>query len=502
MKIAVIGSGVSGIAAAKTLMRFGHQVVIFEKSETIGGVWATAYPGVTLQNIAEHYRLTDFAWPFKPENHPTAEQVRRYLDAAVAHFKLHIRRAHEVTALNEAPDGWDVTVRSVSGTSTERYDYVLVATGQYSSDKTAIALKGRELFKGQVLREWDIADLDMFRDKQLAIVGFGKTAVDLATFAVARGAQVTHIFRNARWLLPYRLGGRDIANIVTARTSTFLQPSWTHAGPREMNFHKRWGKHIETYWANTSRILQMAMGLRRPFRSKEVNRRLELVRPEGPVTIQLRGTMAPPTYYPSVASGKIVPVRGEFAGLTAEGVELKDGRVVPAGMVVLAIGNDKPSFSFLPSPYREMMTTVEDGVQLYRHIIHPRIPRLAFIGFNHGVFHIPASELSAVWIEALTSGDLVLPAAEAMEASAERVAAWKRANTNFEPQRGFTTSNHFHQYFDVLLADIGINPRRKKNVVAEAFAPYTATDYAGVADEYVAGRAKRTAPLHPLPLDT
>jgi dimethylaniline monooxygenase (N-oxide forming) len=502
VKIAVIGSGVSGIAAAKTLMRFGHQVVIFEKSEKIGGVWATAYPGVTLQNIAEHYRLTDFDWPFKPENHPTAEQVRRYLDAAVAHFKLDIRRAHDVTALAERPDGWDVTVRSPEGTTTEAYDYVLVATGQYSSDKTAIALDGRDEFKGPVLREWDIGDLEIFRNKQLAIVGFGKTAVDLATFAVARGAQVTHIFRNARWLLPYTLGGRDIANIVTARTSTFLQPSWTHPTPREMSFHNRWAKHIATYWRNTSRMLHFAMGVTRPFRSKAARERLKLVTPEGPVTVQLRGTMAPPTYYPAVADGRIEPVRGDFAGLTSEGVRLTDGRVVPTEMVVLAIGNDKPSFSYLPSPYREMMTSVDDGIQLYRHLIHPRIPRLAFIGFNHGVFHIPASELSAVWIEALTSGDLVLPSAEDMEASAERVAAWKRANTNFEPQRGFTTSNHFHQYFDVLLADIGINPRRKKNAIAETFAPYTASDYAAVADEYLAGRAKRTQPLRPLPLDT
>ena len=148
------------------------------------------------------------------------------------------------------------------------------------------------------------------------------------------------------------------------------------------------------------------------------------------------------------------------------------------------------------------MTIEQDGVQLYRHIHHPRIPRLAFIGFNHGVFHIPASELSAVWIEAVTSGDLVLPSAEEMEASAARVAAWKRANTNFEPQRGFTTSNHFHQYFDVLLGDLGVSARRKKNAVAEIFSPYGATDYAGVADEYLAGRAERTAPLRPMPLDT
>jgi cation diffusion facilitator CzcD-associated flavoprotein CzcO len=502
MRIAVVGSGVSGIAAAKTLKRFGHELVIYEKSDRIGGVWATAYPGVTLQNIAEHYRLTDFPWPFKPENHPTADQVRRYLDAAVSHFALDIRRSHEVTALGERPDGWDVTIRSPAGVTTERFDYVLVATGQYSSDKTAIDLAGRAEFAGPVLREWDIADLEIFRDKELAIVGFGKTAVDLATFAVARGAQVTHIFRNARWLLPYTLGGRDIANIVTARTSTFLQPSWTHATAREANFHRRWGKYVASYWRSTSRMLQLAMGLTRPFRGKAARERLKLVTPEGPVTIQLRGTMAPPTYYPSVAAGRIVPVQGNFAGLCAEGVKLTDGRVVRAQMVVLAIGNDKPSFAFLPPAYREMMTAEEDGVQLYRHILHPRIPRLAFIGFNHGVFHIPASELSAVWIEALTSGDLVLPSPAEMEASAARVAAWKRANTNFEPQRGFTTSNHFHQYFDVLLGDIGVNARRKKNAVAETFEPYGATDYAGVADEYLAARAKRDAPLRPLPLDT
>ena len=501
MRIAVIGSGVSGIAAAKTLMGFGHEVVVYEKSDRIGGVWATAYPGVTLQNIAEHYRLTDFPWPFKPLNHPTADEVRRYLDAAVAHFHIDIRLSHEVTNLGETADGWDVIVRSTTGESVEHFGYVLVATGQYSGDKTAIELPGRDDFKGPVLREWQIDDLDIFRNKSIAIVGFGKTAVDLATFAVERGAQVTHVFRSPRWLLPYTLGGRDIADIVTARTSTFFQPSWTHPTERERKFHERQTTVLRLYWRNTSSMLHYATGLKRPFRSKAARQRLALVTPEGPVTIQLRGTMAPKAYYPSVASGKIAPVRGNFERLVPEGIRLSDGRVVAAEIVVLAIGNDKPSFSYLPEKYRRMMTAEADGVQLYRHIIHPRIPRLAFIGYNHGVFHIPAAELSAVWIEALLSGDLLLPSVEEMEERSARVAAWKRANTNFEPQRGFTTSNHFHQYFDVLLGDLGVDPRRKKNGVAEIFAPYNAADYAGVAEEYRQGRAKRTSPRRPLALD-
>ena len=165
MRISVIGAGISGIAAiAKTLMGFGHEVIVCEKEAVIGGVWATAYPGVTLQNIAEHYRLTDFPWPFKPQSHPTAEEVRRYLDAAVRHFKLDVRLAHDVSSLAEAPEGWVATIRGPAGTTEERFDYVLVATGQYSGDKTQVDLPGHDSFTGTVLRDRQITDLEIFRN--------------------------------------------------------------------------------------------------------------------------------------------------------------------------------------------------------------------------------------------------------------------------------------------------------------------------------------------------
>ena len=50
-RIAVIGAGISGIAAASVLKKNGFVPVVFEKHERIGGVWATAYPEVHLQNI-------------------------------------------------------------------------------------------------------------------------------------------------------------------------------------------------------------------------------------------------------------------------------------------------------------------------------------------------------------------------------------------------------------------------------------------------------------------
>lgn len=39
LKIAVIGAGASGLAAAKNALEQGHTVDVFEKTGVIGGVW-------------------------------------------------------------------------------------------------------------------------------------------------------------------------------------------------------------------------------------------------------------------------------------------------------------------------------------------------------------------------------------------------------------------------------------------------------------------------------
>jgi cation diffusion facilitator CzcD-associated flavoprotein CzcO len=106
LPVAVIGAGISGIAAAHVLKKNGYHVIVFEKSESIGGVWSVAYPNIRLQNISPHYYFAEFPWPFTPDRHPTGEQILRYLNASVEHFQLDVRLQHEVLGLEEQPDGW------------------------------------------------------------------------------------------------------------------------------------------------------------------------------------------------------------------------------------------------------------------------------------------------------------------------------------------------------------------------------------------------------------
>ena len=504
MRIAVIGSGVSGLAAARVLSRCGHEVVVYERSQTIGGVWALTYPEVRLQNVAEHYRLSDFPWPFPVDHHPTADQILKYLDALVEKFRIDVRLGHEVIALTERPDGWLVNVRGPGGEEASVFEHVVVATGHYSDDKSVPAIAGREDFAGTVLTERDVSDLSVFDGRRVAVAGFGKTAVDLATFAAERGARVTHVFRAPRWLLPRLIMGHHMSQVVTARMSTTMLPAWVHSQRGESIMHRWFRPSLWMYWKVTEWLFRFSSGLHGFHFDKAVRARMSALKPRQALTYQMRAAtaLAPDRYYPLAREGAIEPRLGEIASFAVDGLRLADGSVVPADVVVLATGHQPPQFAFLPEPYRAMMTAEPDGVQLYRHVLHPRIPNLSFAGFNHGFLHVAGVEVATLWVSAVIAGDLLLPTVSQMEASAQRVVAWKRKHQLFEPTRAWGIGNRFHHYLDVMLSELGVSPKRKKTWLAEQTEPYFAADYADVFQDYQAARAKGKWPRPSLPFDT
>jgi dimethylaniline monooxygenase (N-oxide forming) len=107
-----------------------------------------------------------------------------------------------------------------------------------------------------------------------------------------------------------------------------------------------------------------------------------------------------------------------------------------------------------------------------------------------------------LWTLAYFRGELRLPLADEMERSAKRVQDWKRDNSLGEPSRGYGISTRFHQYLDVLLADLGLSPFRKKNRVLEFVSAYKAEDYRDVFFEYEQARKARSHPRRPIAFDT
>lgn len=505
LRIGVIGAGVSGIAAASILNKNGHTTVLFEKHHEIGGVWAVSYPGVALQNTYPHYELSEYPWPFKPDYHPTGAQIERYLCMAVKHLGLDIRLEHEVVGIEEKENGWIVRHRNPSGERTEAFDYLVVAVGQYTQWKHRPDFPGESKFTGSIITERDVKDLEIFRGRKTVVVGFGKSAVDIATLAVEAAEQVYHLFRTPRWLIPFSVLGLHYSTLLFCRASTVMMPCWDYPTRWEGFLHRRMPWMVNGTWSLIERLFRREYLNAARGKGPAALERIQTLIPDHSLVGDLRSAaaLAPVNYHSQTANGEILPFHAEFRGFTADGVELDDGTQIECDQVLLCVGSETPRFPFFPEKYRGLIEGEPDGVQLYRHMIHPRIPRLAFAGYNHGFMHIPTAEVSTLWLCAVLRGDLTLPGIDEMERSIARIRDWKRAHVNFEPSRSCAVNTRFQQYIDIILKDLRLPVRRKlPNIFAEIFVQYEARDYYGLTDEYNRARTKRPRPLPVIARDT
>lgn len=503
-RIAVIGAGISGIAAAKVLKKNGYEAVVFEKSKDIGGVWAIAYPEVRLQNINSQYHFSDFPWSSVPDLHPTQTQIIEYLHAAVNHFEIDVRCKHEVLALEEIDNGWLVRFQNQDGSHEENFEYVLVAIGQYNQKTHLPIFPGQEEFTGEILTERDIKSFDIFNDKCVAVIGFGKSALDMSVYAAQSANQVHHIFRTPRWLIPLRIFGIHYTKILFSRINSAMVTSWAHPTMAERFLHSRLKFIVSGFWSLIELILRLQVKLISFGKDKAAASRLKTVQPTHKLLPDLRSAtaLAPNDYYKFVAEGRIQPHHTKLSDFSAGTINLDNTEKIECDSIVLCLGSQTPAFPFLPQKYQHLWQ-FEDGVQLYRHLIHPRIPNLGFVGFNHGFLHVPSVEIGTLWLCAYLEGELELPSVEQMEQDIEEIRQWKEANIHFESSRGCGVNTRYQKYIDILLRDLEVSPYRKMpNIFAEMFGMYNCSDYQDVLKEYNYNAKNRTAPLRPLPVTT
>lgn len=172
---------------------------------------------------------------------------------------------------------------------------------------------------------------------------------------------------------------------------------------------------------------------------------------------------------------KIIPINSEIDYFEENGVYLKDGTFLEADLVILCTGFKNSGLSYLPQEYQHLEE--EDGLYLYKHILHPEIPDLAFIGFNHSFLHIPTCEISVHWLCNVLNGNLLLPSKEDQMKYIQDLKDWKRNNLHFEPVRAMNVGSRFLHYIDELLNDLGLNTGRKSNPLEELFGEYVPSDW-------------------------
>ena len=169
-RVAVVGSGPAGLAAAQQLRRAGHSVTVYEKNDRIGGLLRYGIPNFKMEKVVLDRRL---------------EQMR----------------AEGVTFVTNAHIGVNVPVETL----TDEYDAVLLTGG--AERPRDLPIPGRELkgvhfameFLPQQNRrcEGDMIDpalAILAEGKSVIILGGGDTGADCLGTSLRQRAKVVHQF--------------------------------------------------------------------------------------------------------------------------------------------------------------------------------------------------------------------------------------------------------------------------------------------------------------------
>lgn len=405
----IIGAGVTGLTNARTLRALGVDVTVLEARSDVGGVWSTTrgYPGLRTQNDKRSYALSDLSMPKHFPQHPTSRQVQQYLQAYVDHHDLSpaIRFNTTVTAARWEADRreWIIDASGPEGPEAFVADWLVIANGICSTPNEP-SLPGAEEFVaagGRIIEAASLGDGAQLTGGRVAVLGWGKSAADIAVGALDRAASVTLIARAVGWKLPYRIGRVPFQRLVITR----------------LGEHLLWSPHRTL----AGRVLRrLDVGIRKRFVAaleRRVRDQLQLARRElDPGTsIEYFTHLVTAGFFEAIDEGRLQLRTGQgidalLAADEGPAVRLTDGSVVPTDVLVTATGYDQ-DLGFLDDRTRQGLLNERGELQLYRHTMPERVPNLVFAGWMNS-FRSPISgEIQAIWTAALMHGLVQLPAA-------------------------------------------------------------------------------------------
>jgi len=463
MKIAVVGAGFAGLASAKALREFGHDVTVFDKTPDVGGVWSASrrYSGLTTQNNKGSYAFSDLPMPKDYPEWPSGEQVQAYLERYVELHDLGetLRLSTEVVRaeLTPAEDGWLVTSRRAGEpvSDPEPFDHVVVANGIFS-DPVIPRFEGlAQLLRagGSVVASSQLTALEEARDKHVVVVGYGKSACDVAA-ELGRVAASTHVVaRHLLWKLPKRLGNAlNYKYLLLTRMGEGLFRYQTLKGGLERFLHGPGDGVRQSMLSSVGSVSTKQLRLAE----------LGLV-PRGEFADIARSTVSLATdgFFEQVADGAITVHRD--AEITRLGADedgapvavLDDGTALRADLVVCGTGFHQ-RVPFLDDDLQARLLDSRGNFQLYRQVLPHDVPHLTFAGYNSSLFSPLSAEIAAVWTAGLLAGAVRLPPVEVRrEHVADRV-DWMEKRTEGKHARGTNVIPFSLHQIDEMLEDLDL----------------------------------------------
>lgn len=354
-KVVVIGGGISGIAACIKLTALGVAVVVFEKSDDIGGVWNdNRYPGAGVDTPSHLYSYS-FAPGDWTQYFATRDEISAYLHAVADEFDVlsHVRFGHEVVKveLDEVSGTWDIHFNDRWGKSkVEKANVVLSCVGAFNPPVVP-DIPGLEDFEGPAFHTAEWPDALALGGKSVALIGNGATAMQVAPAIADSVDRLTIFQRSPQWVQPFEKFHKQVPDPVRLlfrevplyRACYRLRLQWI--------FHDKLYRSLQRdpEWSDRSDAINVANAGHRDYFTQYIKEELgkrsdlfEKVIPNYPPFG--KRMLLDNGWFRTLTLPHVELVTEEIESIRSHSVLTADGREVEADVLVFATGFDVVRF--------------------------------------------------------------------------------------------------------------------------------------------------------------
>jgi len=201
--VLVVGGGQAGLAIAARLAQLGVDTLIVDREARIGDNWRKRYHALVLHNQVHVNHLPYM--PFPP-NWPTyipKDKLAAWFEAYVESMELNYWTATEFEggSYDEDAERWSIVLRRSDGTKREMHPrHVVMATG-VSGIPSLPDIPSLRNFGGKILHSSQYDDGDVWKGKNVLVIGSGNSGHDIAQDLHSAGAKVTLVQRSSTMIV-------------------------------------------------------------------------------------------------------------------------------------------------------------------------------------------------------------------------------------------------------------------------------------------------------------
>lgn len=215
-RLALIGAGPMGLAAAKLLAQHKIDFQGFELNSDVGGLWdidgplSTMYETAHLISSKKMTEFTDFPMRDGAAEYPSHREMKRYFAEFAEHFDLRKHytfgaKVMSCTPLGGKNQGWRITWRDDGGEHVEDFSGLLIANGTLSTPNMP-TFKGD--FSGTIIHSSQYRYASQFDGKRVLIIGAGNSGCDIAVDAIHHGDSCDLSMRRGYYFVPKYVFGK------------------------------------------------------------------------------------------------------------------------------------------------------------------------------------------------------------------------------------------------------------------------------------------------------